>query len=221
MFFITILNLVTARKIFCGSRMLPSKTGASVEIRSSMRDSSNDVNTVTEIVSTVEGNLDMHFDHTTSTFNLHDKADGGHKVPDGHHNQGYQADTENRDDRNETPSEMNLWRRYAIAMEQISSRSVLHSVKRKRIKVSGGKHSRKLVIMFILTMVFVVTMTMYVSITQVITPKLDDNSLSRTEMVLYFFGWRLYFVNYMVNPFLYGFMDQRFRTGLKDHLCGC
>ena len=220
MLLITSLNLLTAKKIFCGSRMLPFKTGASVERRTSTRDSSNDVNTVTEIVSIVEGNLDMHFDHTTSTFNLHDKADGGHKVPDGHHNQGYQADTENRDDRNETPSEMNLSRRYAIAMEQISSYPKIGHVARKKRKLGGGKRSRKLVIMFVLTMVFVVTMTMYVSITQVITPKLVDNSLSKTEMVLYFIGWRLYFMNYMVNPFLYGVMDQRFRTGLKRHFCG-
>ena len=85
-----------------------------------------------------------------------------------------------------------------------------------RSEVSVFRRKRKTLIMLILTSVFVVTMTLYIALLSLVAEK--NNILKRicnTEKVVFFFFWRIYFINCIVNPILYGVMDPRFRTGLK------
>ena len=79
---------------------------------------------------------------------------------------------------------------------------------------------RKTLIMIILTSVFIVTMTLYIVLLSFVAEK--DNILreiSNSEKVAFFFFWRLYFVNCVINPILYGVMDPRFRNGVKRLVC--
>lgn len=74
---------------------------------------------------------------------------------------------------------------------------------------------RKTRIMLVLTSVFAITMTTYVILTFLVS--LTDGilkNLTNSGKVTFFFFWRLYFMNTIINPILYGFMDPRFRSGL-------
>ena len=84
------------------------------------------------------------------------------------------------------------------------------------------RRKRKTLIMLILTTVFIVTMTLYIALLSLVAE--TDNILrkiSNTEKVLFFFFWRFYFINCVINPLLYGQMDPRFRKGLKRIFCSC
>lgn len=81
---------------------------------------------------------------------------------------------------------------------------------------------RKTLIMLILTSVFIVTMTLYVALLSLVAE--TDNILKRicnTEKVVFFFFWRIYFINCIINPILYGLMDPRFRAGLHRLFRSC
>ena len=74
---------------------------------------------------------------------------------------------------------------------------------------------RKTRIMLVLTSVFALTMSTYVSLTFCVS--LTDGilkNLGNSGKVTFFFFWRLYFMNTIINPILYGVMDPRFRSGL-------
>ncbi|KAH3789294.1 hypothetical protein DPMN_167469 [Dreissena polymorpha] len=68
-----------------------------------------------------------------------------------------------------------------------------------------ARTKQKTIIMLVLTIVFVVTMALYV----ILISFVDDSN-----KVLFFFFWRLYFMNTVINPILYGFTDPRFRLAL-------
>ena len=85
---------------------------------------------------------------------------------------------------------------------------------------SEGRSSRlkhKTEIMLILTTVFTITIIInlilvsFVASAQNILRRLTEN-----EKVFFFLFWRLYFINGLINPFLYGLMDPRFRKGLRE-----
>ena len=83
-------------------------------------------------------------------------------------------------------------------------------------------HKTKTLIMLVLTSVFIVTMTLYVILLTMVA--MTDNILKKicnTEKVVFFFFWRIYFINCIVNPILYGLMDPRFRAGLKRIFRSC
>lgn len=74
---------------------------------------------------------------------------------------------------------------------------------------------RKTRIMLVLTSVFAITMTTYVVLTFLVSMKAGIlKNLTNSGKVFFFFFWRLYFMNTIINPILYGFMDPRFRSGL-------
>jgi hypothetical protein len=83
------------------------------------------------------------------------------------------------------------------------------------------RRRHKTTIMLILTSVFVISMALYVILTSFVAkPNSILLDLSNTQKAVFFFFWRLYFMNSVVNPFLYGFMDPRFRKGLYAlHIC--
>lgn len=86
---------------------------------------------------------------------------------------------------------------------------------RRRVAQMNVVRKRKTVIMLILTSVFIATMTVYVVLTSLVAkPDGILDAMSDSTKVVFFFFWRLYFINCVVNPILYGFMDPRFRTGL-------
>lgn len=95
-----------------------------------------------------------------------------------------------------------------IMHERNPRKRLLHSAK--------GRMKTKTMIMFILTVVFFITTMIYFSILSLVATKdivfvleMEDKS-----DVLFLF-WRLYFVNHVINPVIYGFMDPRFRQALR------
>ncbi|KAH3789276.1 hypothetical protein DPMN_167451 [Dreissena polymorpha] len=76
---------------------------------------------------------------------------------------------------------------------------------------------QKTVIMLVLTVTFVVTMLLYVVL---ISYKTNDalNAMPDDDKVLFFFFLRLYFVNTIVNPLVYGIMDVKFRNDIVNIL---
>ena len=78
------------------------------------------------------------------------------------------------------------------------------------------RRKRKTIIMLVLTSLFIVTMSLYIALLTLVS-KTDNilRKLSNSEKVVFFFFWRLYFINTIINPALYGIMDPRFRMGIK------
>lgn len=103
-----------------------------------------------------------------------------------------------------TPSrarQLDLWRR----------RVLRHKLRTRR---------RKTMIMMTLSTVFIVTTSVYlILICFVATTDSVLRHLTEIEKVIYFFFLRLYFINALINPLLYGVMDLRFRKGLKRLFC--
>lgn len=100
-----------------------------------------------------------------------------------------------------------------IDKEQMGTRSSQHGYKNRGRRNEAVR--QKTIIMLVLTIMFVITMAMYVILTCFVagTEGVLKN-LSNSEKTIFFFFWRLYFVNTNINPILYGFMDPRFRAGL-------
>ena len=73
---------------------------------------------------------------------------------------------------------------------------------------------RKTLIMFILTAVFILTIVLYWTLLNLIANDVLQK-LSNTQKSLYFFFFRLYFINHVINPILYGILDARFRQIMK------
>ena len=78
------------------------------------------------------------------------------------------------------------------------------------------RQKRKTFIMLTLTSVYIVTMTLYICLVSLVAEK-DGilKKLSNNEKVAFIFFLRLYFINSVINPILYGIMDPRFRAGMK------
>lgn len=81
---------------------------------------------------------------------------------------------------------------------------------------TGIRLRRKTLIMFILTSVFVTTTVLYFCLIGLMA---DNDShfvteLTTSEQTTWLFFLRLYFINSVINPILYGFLDPRFRKAL-------
>ncbi|XP_045198702.2 uncharacterized protein LOC123553015 [Mercenaria mercenaria] len=91
--------------------------------------------------------------------------------------------------------------------------------RRSRTQTSKFQLKSKTMIMLILTSIFAVTMVLYIIFTGlVVKPEGILKDLPDLQLVTFFFFWRLYFVNSIVNPILYGFMDPGFRAGFMSFL---
>lgn len=91
-------------------------------------------------------------------------------------------------------------------------------VKRNAKKSRSNRRSKTL-IMLVLTSIFAVTMVIYIILTSLVAkPDGILKDMPGSEKAVFFFFWRLYFINSVVNPILYGFMDPRFRSGLMSYL---
>lgn len=96
----------------------------------------------------------------------------------------------------------------------MSKDKIVSSIIRHDNKVNQMR--RKTILMLILTSVFVITLSIYMVLISLIARKDTEIwKLSNTEKVTYLFFLRLYFINSVVNPLLYGLADPRFRQALK------
>ncbi|KAK3604666.1 hypothetical protein CHS0354_009277 [Potamilus streckersoni] len=90
-------------------------------------------------------------------------------------------------------------------------------VKKKKKKRQMNHSSRKTLIVFIMVLVYVITTTAYLSLLSVISNTQNIlQKLTMTERMVYLVFLRLYFINSVINPFLYGIMDHRFSSFLKN-----
>lgn len=80
---------------------------------------------------------------------------------------------------------------------------------------TGTRLRRKTLIMFILTSAFVGTTLLYFSLIGYLSKEGNFvSTLSHSERTAWMFFLRLYFINSILNPILYGFLDPRFRKAL-------
>lgn len=86
--------------------------------------------------------------------------------------------------------------------------------KRMSSRSISKKMVRKTLIMLILTTVFIVTTVLYLTLLSFISDNILEQ-LNEREKAVYFFFFRLYFINQVINPILYGILDTRFRRILK------
>ena len=77
------------------------------------------------------------------------------------------------------------------------------------------KIKRKTLIMLILTALFIFTTVLYMTLLNLIAHGVLE-TLSNTGKAAYFFFFRFYFINHVINPILYGFLDPHFRNALKQ-----
>ena len=76
--------------------------------------------------------------------------------------------------------------------------------------------TRKTTIMFVVTLIFNITTLIYFSVLFVIVRKQHIFEVATKDSAgLLFLGWRIYFINHVINPVVYGLLDQRFRMALQ------
>ena len=87
-------------------------------------------------------------------------------------------------------------------------------------EVRSTRLKHKTEIMLILTTVFTITIIIYLILVSFVASEQNIlRRLTKNEKVTFFLFWRLYFINGLINPFLYGLMDPRFRKGLREMFC--
>ncbi|XP_060599042.1 D(1) dopamine receptor-like [Ruditapes philippinarum] len=91
-----------------------------------------------------------------------------------------------------------------------------------RLKRSVGfRVRRKTKIMLILTILFIITIILYSTLLSFIAKNILKD-MSGGSKTVYFFFFRLYFINHVINPILYGILDPHFKKvmmKLKDRIC--
>ena len=91
-------------------------------------------------------------------------------------------------------------------------------------QTQGKKHPksvrRKTLIMFILTAVFIVTTIMYMTLLNFIAKDVL-HKLTDAQKAVYFFFFRLFFINHVINPILYGILDPEFLRIVKNMYQSC
>jgi len=90
----------------------------------------------------------------------------------------------------------------------------------RRVEVKEFSLRRNTLIMRMVTIAFVVSFLPYLVIVTLRYSNPDiPNKLSKIEQILYHVFLRTYFINSMINPFIYGFMNGEFRAKLKELFC--
>lgn len=111
-----------------------------------------------------------------------------------------------------------------IPNDSAGSDNAVDRVFSREIRSEGTylRRKRKTMMMLILTSVFMFTMALYVILISIVAEKYGIfREMSNSEKAVYFFFLRIYFINSVINPILYGLMDPRFRRGLKRIYCSC
>ncbi|XP_052773691.1 5-hydroxytryptamine receptor 1-like [Mya arenaria] len=84
-----------------------------------------------------------------------------------------------------------------------------HRSRRRRREIAS-RVRRKTYIMFVLTILFIVTTIMYMTLLAFISGGILK-SLNDYEKAVYFFFFRLVFINHVINPFVYTCLDPQFK----------
>ena len=111
-----------------------------------------------------------------------------------------------------------------VQKETNSNKSKMSTIERRAVKLQKKKAhvnrkrniKTRSLIMFVVTLIFTITTSIYFAVFTVIYRKehiLDFVSPNMAALV--YFLWRVYFVNHVINPFVYGFLDPRFRKAIK------
>ncbi|XP_053406297.1 uncharacterized protein LOC128559143 [Mercenaria mercenaria] len=99
------------------------------------------------------------------------------------------------------------------------SRRTFRRSRRSGKQTSKFKLKSKTMIILTLTSVFAFTMAIYIILTSLVAkPDGILKDMPDSQKAAFFFFWRLYFVNSVVNPILYGFMDPGFRSGFMSYM---
>ncbi|XP_052772740.1 orexin receptor type 2-like [Mya arenaria] len=85
-------------------------------------------------------------------------------------------------------------------------------IRRQRRDIAS-RVRRKTYIMFVLTIIFIVTTILYMTL---LASADILKSLNDYEKAVYFFFFRLVFINHVINPFVYGCLDPQFKQILGD-----
>jgi hypothetical protein len=91
-------------------------------------------------------------------------------------------------------------------------------ISKLRLKLSKRQNT-KTKIMLVLTVMFIITIVCYVSLVGKIANDDVLQEISDTSRTVYFFFLRLYFINHVINPIVYGLLDPQFRKLLKQAIC--
>ncbi|XP_052790304.1 probable G-protein coupled receptor 19 [Mya arenaria] len=93
----------------------------------------------------------------------------------------------------------------------------------KRVERTTSRHKnktpglarRKTYISLVLTVIFILTTVLYLVLLTLITEGILE-TLTNTQKAFYFFGFRLVFINHVINPLVYGCMDPHFKQVLSE-----
>lgn len=87
-------------------------------------------------------------------------------------------------------------------------------------KQSLGQATLKTRIMFVLTLIFALTTVLYLTLMHVkAMGKIDV--MSHTGKAAFLFFFRIVSINHVINPFVYGFMDSKFKREVQRIFCLC
>lgn len=90
----------------------------------------------------------------------------------------------------------------------------------RRVQFKEFSLRRNTLIMRMVTIAFVVSFLPYLIIVMIRYSNTDiPTKLSKVEQILYHVFLRTYFINSMINPFIYGFMNTEFRAKIKALFC--
>lgn len=129
------------------------------------------------------------------------------------------ADTEPR-----TPAELQTVHKqntvhFDIKDERTSKvRSTIRKRSKKKHTRSSSKQriKSKSLVMFVVTLIFNITTFIYFCIFTVVIRKAHIFEMVTTDTAgIVFFLWRLYFINHVINPVVYGFLDPKFKQVVR------
>lgn len=129
-----------------------------------------------------------------------------------------------------TTDEEDSTTRNTLSIPGLQSASRKNTAKKTQSKTSttrvkknvGRRVRRKTKIMIILTVSFIITTIMYLTLLSFIADNILEG-LGDVQKAVYFFFFRLYFINHVMNPILYGFLDPHFKKVMKQFkhkICG-
>lgn len=111
-----------------------------------------------------------------------------------------------------------LYRSQSIESRAKMNRIISDELRHAEVKEFSLR--RNTLIMRMVTIAFVVSFLPYLVIVTLRYSNSDiPTKLSKTEQIFYHVFLRTYFVNSMINPFIYGFMNEEFRAKIKELFC--
>lgn len=103
------------------------------------------------------------------------------------------------------------------SLKKVKTKQTESHKRRVRFSVAArDKLRRRTLITFVFTAIFIGTTIMYIIFNFRVAHENATQSLSFSQLAGFLFLYRLYFINSVIHPVLYGFLDPRFRKILKS-----